>query len=64
MAAGYAGDWSVRAGHQSVRANNPVQLVRLLSGGRGFSLDGMYFSLSGTEGHLAAIPKARDLHVP
>lgn len=54
----YAGDWSVHAGSRIVVANDSVLLAQRLSGGRGFSFDGMYFTLSAAEEHLATVLEA------
>ena len=54
----YAGDWSVRAGSQIVVANDSVLLAQRLSGGRGFSFDGMYFTLSAAKERLATVLQA------
>ena len=54
----YAGDWSVDAGSQITVANDSVLLAQRLSGGRGFSFDGMYFTLSASKEHLATVLEA------
>ena len=54
----HAGDWAVLAGYRIVKANNPVALARQLRDGNGFSFDGMFFTLEGSDRHVGAVLEA------